>query len=99
MKHLQIPIIFILILLISCKSTSQTDPVPSGTIQPPYAWNQFSMGADLSYVNEIQDYDGVYKDSGNVTDPFKIFKVHGGNTIRVRLWNNPAWVGPMFAKK
>ena len=99
MKFLQILIVITVIMLTSCKSTSQTDQVPSDTIRPPYAWNQFSMGADLSYVNEIQDYDGVYKDSGNVTDPFKIFKVHGGNTIRVRLWNNPAWVGELTGGK
>ena len=49
------------------------------------------MGADLSYVNEIEDYGGVYKDSGKVKDPFLIFRDHGANPVRVRLWHNPSW--------
>ncbi len=56
-----------------------------------YSWTQFSMGADLSYVNQVQDYGGVFKDSGVIKDPFTIFKDHGANTVRVRLWHNPQW--------
>ena len=51
------------------------------------------MGVDLSYVNEIQDYGAVYRDSGTVADPFVIMMNHGANTVRVRLWHNPLWVG------
>lgn len=64
-----------------------------------YAWNDFAMGADLSYVNQIQDYGGIYKDSGNVADPYLIFKNHGANVVRVRLWHNPKWVGTITGGK
>jgi arabinogalactan endo-1,4-beta-galactosidase len=50
------------------------------------------MGSDLSFANQVQDYGGVYKDSGAVQDPFTIFKKHGNNVVRVRLWNNPQWL-------
>ena len=53
------------------------------------------MGADLSYVNEIEDHSGIYKDSGISKDPFLIFKNHGANVVRVRLWHNPQWVGDL----
>ncbi len=56
------------------------------------------MGADLSYVNEVQDYGGSYKDSGVTKDPFTIFKNHGCNTVRVRLWYNPAWTDSITGK-
>lgn len=57
-----------------------------------YQWKDFVMGSDLLYVNEIEDYGGIYKDSGNKEDPFKIFKKYGNNTVRVRLWHDPQWV-------
>ena len=52
---------------------------------------QSRLGADLSYVNEIEDNGGSYKDSGARKDPFLIFHNHGCNTVRVRLWYNPTW--------
>jgi len=50
------------------------------------------MGADLSFTNQVQDYGGVFKDSGVVQDPYTLFKNHGTNVVRVRLWNNPNWM-------
>ncbi|QUD88294.1 arabinogalactan endo-1,4-beta-galactosidase [Phenylobacterium montanum] len=51
----------------------------------------FYFGADLSYVNEMQDCGAQYRDHGQVKDPFEIFKDHGANLVRVRLWNDPDW--------
>ena len=58
-----------------------------------YRWDEFNMGVDLSYVNQIEDYGGRYSDSGKVKDCFKILKDRGANTVRVRLWHTPGWVG------
>ncbi len=60
-----------------------------------YRWDEFSMGVDLSYVNQVEDYGGVYRDSGKVKDCFRILKDYGANTVRVRLWHMPAWVGKL----
>ena len=64
-----------------------------------YKWDEFNMGVDLSYVNQIEDHSGVYRDSGQVRDCFKILKDHGANTVRVRLWHTPTWVGKLNAGK
>jgi len=52
----------------------------------------FYLGADLSYVNEMEDCGAIYKNSENEeTDVFEIFETAGANLIRVRLWHNPTW--------
>lgn len=51
------------------------------------------LGADLSYVNEMEDCGGVYRDNGKVVDPYKLFAQKGCNLVRVRLWNDPDWSG------
>jgi len=56
-----------------------------------YAWNEFSMGVDLSYVNQVQEYGGIYKENNTEKDPFLILKEKGANTVRVRLWHTPTW--------
>jgi arabinogalactan endo-1,4-beta-galactosidase len=61
-----------------------------------YSRDQFVMGADLSYVNQIEDHGGVYKDSGMVRDPYHIFKNHGANLVRLRLWHTPAWTREVY---
>lgn len=56
-----------------------------------YSRNQFVMGADLSYANEILDHGGTYSDSGAVENPYKIFSDYGTNVVRIRMWNDPEW--------
>ncbi len=51
----------------------------------------FYFGADLSYVNEMEDCGAKYRAAGTVQDPYALFKAHGFNLVRVRLWNNPDW--------
>jgi arabinogalactan endo-1,4-beta-galactosidase len=79
-----------------CTSCHKTQPQGTTAPVPPakvfYNPGTFVMGADLSYINQVQDYGGVYKDSATVKDPFIIFKNRGANTVRVRLWHNPQWL-------
>ncbi|GHA29433.1 arabinogalactan endo-beta-1,4-galactanase [Salinimicrobium marinum] len=50
------------------------------------------FGADLSYVNEMEDCGGVYNNAaGEEADPFVLFKEAGANLVRVRLWHDPQW--------
>ncbi|MDH3243149.1 MAG: arabinogalactan endo-1,4-beta-galactosidase [Saprospiraceae bacterium] len=49
------------------------------------------LGADLSYVNEMEDCGGTYRLESAVVDPFEIFATKGANMVRVRLWHNPTW--------
>lgn len=48
-------------------------------------------GADLSYVNEMEDCGAVYRLHGRTIDPFVLMKKEGGNLVRVRIWVNPTW--------
>lgn len=77
-------------IIISC-----TSKVSAQLPRNVYKWEDFVMGADLSYVNQVEDYGGVYKDSGKATDPFMIFRNHGANVVRVRLWHTPQWVADL----
>lgn len=49
------------------------------------------LGADLSYVNEMEDCGAVYRKSGRRADPFALLKAAGGNLVRVRIWNDAKW--------
>lgn len=46
-------------------------------------------GADLSWVNELEDCGAEYRVDGIVRDPYEIFAEAGMNTVRLRLWNDP----------
>ena len=49
------------------------------------------LGADLSYVNEMEDCGAVYRKDGKPVDPFRLFASEGANLVRVRIWNNARW--------
>lgn len=76
-------------LLISCKDNTEQ---PKDETIRYYTYDQFCMGVDLSYVNQLEDFGAVFKDSGKVNDPYNIFRNHGANLVRLRLWHNPSWV-------
>lgn len=50
----------------------------------------FIKGADVSFIPQIGDLGGVYKVDNIPQDPLKIFKDHGFNFIRLKLWHTPA---------
>ena len=52
---------------------------------------QFYFGADLSYVNEMEDCGVVYTENSSATDPFQLFADHNCNLVRLRLWHTPSW--------
>ena len=58
--------------------TQKTSPKPS-----------FYLGADLSYVNELEDCGGIYREKGEKVEPFGYFAKRGSNLIRLRLWHTP----------
>lgn len=64
-------------------------------VQPPEE-GEFHFGADLSYVNQILDHGGSYRDEGEVRDPYRIFSDHGATLVRVRLWHSPDWTRTVY---
>ncbi len=59
----------------------------------------FYFGADLSYVNEMEDCGVVYKENGTTKDPYEIFADHGCNLVRLRLWHSPSWYDALNSGK
>jgi len=51
----------------------------------------FYLGADLSYVNEMEDCGAIYYENEQPKDPYLIFKEHRANVARFRLWHTPTW--------
>ena len=49
------------------------------------------LGADLSYVNELEDCGVRYFENGKQRDPFELLGEKGANLSRVRLWNEATW--------
>jgi arabinogalactan endo-1,4-beta-galactosidase len=72
-------------LLAATATAAQAGP-PAPT--PP---SGLYLGADLSYVNEMEDCGAVYRLRGKPVDPFKLMKREGGNIVRVRIWNHATW--------
>lgn len=92
MKQLTISTILIISFFILLFSTSCSNAkMASDPAIVHYPWQQFVMGADLSYVNEIEDAGGKYFVNQQAKDVFHIFKENGCNNVRVRLWHTPTW--------
>ncbi|MEN9415492.1 MAG: hypothetical protein RLZ62_1796 [Bacteroidota bacterium] len=70
--------------LISLKLTAQNIPL---------------LGADLSYVNEMEDCGVVYRENGTAKDVFQIFADNGCNLARFRLWHTPSWYDTLNSGK
>ncbi|MCU4675781.1 glycosyl hydrolase 53 family protein [Catenovulum sp. 2E275] len=51
----------------------------------------FAKGADVSWITEMEYYGvNFYNDSGTEQDVLQILKDHGMDSIRLRVWVNPA---------
>ena len=77
-----------LFLFSNCKK----QPGPTD-VEPPVTdtTDVFYFGADLSYVNEMEDCGVVYKEQGAAKDPYRIFAGNNCNLVRLRLWHTPSW--------
>lgn len=99
----KILLLFFCLTIVSCQGNSPTDngnnnngdngnePTP-----PEGTTGNFEMGADLSYVNQILDHGGTFRDSSEVESPYKIFRDYGTDVARFRLWHNPEWTTELY---
>lgn len=51
----------------------------------------FYKGADLSYINELEDCGVKYTVDGAEEDVYELMSDYGANMIRLRLWHNATW--------
>ena len=61
------------------------------TVHAQASGPDFYFGADLSFVNEMEDCGGVFREHGKPRDVFELVHEHGANLVRVRLWNDARW--------
>ncbi|MFK2820044.1 glycosyl hydrolase 53 family protein [Flavobacteriaceae sp. LMIT009] len=80
-------ILIIVSFSISCNSDVNNNGTDSEAEEPLNLY----LGADLSYVNEMLDCGGEFRENGTIKDPYQIFADAGTNIVRVRLWHNPTW--------
>lgn len=52
---------------------------------------EFYVGVDLSYLNEMQDCGASYTVEGEFHEPYSLFKERGADLVRLRLWHTPSW--------
>ncbi|TDQ30917.1 glycoside hydrolase family 53 protein [Zeaxanthinibacter enoshimensis] len=83
------------LLLISCSSGTEKNSGTSVDPSEPRSEGEeevFFYGADLSYVNEMEDCGAVYyNEEDEQLDAFRIFADAGANLVRLRLWHDPSW--------
>src|ERR1035438_4975355 len=51
---------------------------------------EYAVGADLSFLKQAEDHGKAFKDMGVVKPGLEIFKDHGYNWIRLRLFHTPS---------
>ena len=90
MRYHQTLIAFVVILslIFSCKKNPDDNSNPP----PPPPDKFFIRGLDLSFTPEISEYSINYYDVDTVKPILQLVKDKGINTIRVRLWYQPATV-------
>jgi arabinogalactan endo-1,4-beta-galactosidase len=50
----------------------------------------YAIGADLSFLKQAEDHGTIFKENGNARPGLAIFKEHGYNWIRLRLFHTPS---------
>ncbi|MFY8004185.1 MAG: glycoside hydrolase family 53 protein [Chitinophagaceae bacterium] len=82
-------------ILVSCASKhSQTVPTPQPQPQPTPTDTTFAKGADVSWITEMEAAGlKFYSATGSQMEGMALLKSLGMNTIRLRVWVNPASPG------
>jgi len=81
-------IIVLLAMQFACSSSDSTDtPV---VVDPPVVTDDFIRAADISFLPQIESAGVVLYNNAKAEDMLTTLKNAGCNTIRIRLWKNPA---------
>lgn len=81
-----------IVVLLGCGPVNDIDFPTGPREEDQKKFEGFYFGADLSYVNEMEDCGARYLDrDGQEKDPFSIFQNEGANLARFRLWHSPDW--------
>lgn len=83
------------VLLVALASSVVTPPQQASKriFQPKFVHRDFAFGADLSWLKEAEDKGRKFKENGKEMPGLQIFKNHGYNWIRLRLFVEPVKEG------
>jgi len=56
---------------------------------PAVQADDFYLGADVSFLPQVEAGGGIFRDEGQTEDLFSILRARGVDTIRLRLWHTP----------
>ena len=56
----------------------------------PVASEPFISGVDISALEQVEAGGGIFSDGGIAGDAIDIFRKHGVNHVRLRLWHSPS---------
>lgn len=79
-------LLFGTLLLASYPVGAQNIPSQKAVTKP-----KFYLGADLSYVNEMEDCGGKWRVNGTEKDVYQLFADKGCSIVRVRIWHHAGW--------
>jgi arabinogalactan endo-1,4-beta-galactosidase len=63
--------------------------VMAGVALPEASAADYAIGADLSFLKQVEERGTVFKDGGEAKPGLQIFKEHGYGWIRLRLFHTP----------
>lgn len=91
MKNTFLVLLFGILLSFACGKTKGPTPLPTPPPVPVPVDSFFAKGADVSWVTQMES-EGIkfYNKQGVQQDLYKILKDGGMNSIRLRVWVNPA---------
>ena len=64
---------------------NQEEPKPEPTPEPMPEVETFYKGTTMSFANYLIDFGLVYRENGEVTNPYTSVKNHGANIVRLQL--------------
>ncbi len=59
------------------------------TFARAFAQTPYLVGGDMSFLHRIENRGGVFWENGVARDALEIFREHGFNTVRLRIWHSP----------
>jgi arabinogalactan endo-1,4-beta-galactosidase len=71
------------------RGLARTLTVALGLVAANASAADYAIGADLSFLKQAEDGGTVFKDQGEAKPGLQIFKDHGYNWIRLRLFHTP----------
>lgn len=78
-----------LLLAVACSDNVgvQLPDVPGGEESGEHeeVYDKFYKGTTISFANYVMDLGLVYRENGEVADPYKSIKAHGANIVRLQL--------------